>query len=144
MAAPSFLYVEDDDAAFFLLQMAFREADPRIRLLRASDGDQALRFLQRSGTFQDAPRPDLILLDVNLPKRNGLEVLKLLKETEALRAIPVIMFTTSAESSDRETSLALGAQEYVTKPPTLEQFIEVVKALSRFSQESDKNAGAAR
>ncbi len=144
MAARSFLYVEDDDAAFFLMQMALHEADPDIRLFRASDGEQALSFLQGSGPFQNAPRPDLILMDVNLPKRNGLEVLRALKEIKGLGAIPVIMFTTSTAADERETSLALGAQEYVTKPPSLDRFMEVVKAFTRFPEESgEQNAQAA-
>ncbi len=144
MAARSLLYVEDDDAAFFLMKIALGEADSQIQLFRAADGEQALRFLQHSGPFQNAPRPDLIVLDVNLPKRNGLEVLKALKESESLCAIPVIMFTTSAGTSDRETSLALGAEEYVTKPRTLERFMEIVKAFSRFSEDaSDENAKGA-
>lgn len=125
------LYVEDDDGAYFLLEIALREADPEIQLFRASDGEEALAFLRRSESCKDAPRPDLILLDLNLPKRNGFEVLRNLKTTESLRSIPVIVFTTSSRASDRDNSLALGAQQYVVKPPTLDALMEAVKALAR-------------
>jgi chemotaxis family two-component system response regulator Rcp1 len=130
MAARSFLYVEDDDASFVLLQMVLREADPTIQLSRASDGEQAIAMLQNRPPYQSEPRPDLILLDLNLPKKNGLEVLQVVKQDESLRLIPVIMFTTSASRPDREASFALGADRYMTKPRTLELLIDAVKTLA--------------
>ncbi len=130
MAARYFLYVEDDDASFFLLRIALQEADPLIQLGRASDGEQALAFMEKAPPYQNVPRPDLILLDLNLPKKNGWEVLQILKNDESLRSIPVIMFTTSASRRDRETSLALGADEYVTKPKTLDLLLEAVKTFA--------------
>ena len=129
-----FLSIEDDNAAFFLLKMVLKETDPSIQLLRASDGPQALSLLQKSGTQEDARYPDLILLDLNLPKRNGFEVLQDLKNAPSTRSIPVIVFTTSRNADDRDKSLALGAQEYVTKPPSLERFIEVVRAFARIPE----------
>jgi chemotaxis family two-component system response regulator Rcp1 len=126
----SFLYVEDDDASFVLLQMVLREAAPDVRLRRASDGEQALAMLQNRPPYDMEPRPDLILLDMNLPRKNGLEVLQVVKKDESLRFIPVIMFTTSGSGSDREASLALGAEGYVRKPKTLELLIEAVKTFA--------------
>jgi CheY-like chemotaxis protein len=130
MAARSFLYVEDDDASFVLVQIVLGEADPEIRLARACDGEQALAMLQNHSPYEAEPRPDLILLDMNLPKKNGLEVLQVLKKDESLRLIPVIMFTTSGSGRDREASLNLGAQEYVRKPRTLELLIEAVQTFA--------------
>jgi chemotaxis family two-component system response regulator Rcp1 len=130
MAARSFLYVEDDDASFVLLQIVLGEAHPDIRLVRAADGEQALAILQNQPPYEMEPRPDLILLDMNLPRKNGLEVLQLLKKHESIRFIPVIMFTTSGSGPDREASLALGAQAYVRKPRTLELLMEAVKTFA--------------
>jgi CheY-like chemotaxis protein len=125
------LYIEDDDAAYFLVEIALREADPRIELFQASDGEEALAFLRQSGSYEGTPRPDLILLDLNLPKKDGFEVLRSLKASESLRSIPVIVFTTSSRASDRDDSLALGAQEYIVKPPTLNALMEAVKVLAQ-------------
>lgn len=124
------LYVEDDDGAYFLVEFALREADPDIHLFRACDGEEALEFLRRSES-SEAPRPDLVLLDLNLPKKDGLEVLRSLKTNESLCSIPVIVFTTSIRASDRDNSLALGAQDYLVKPPTLDALMEAVKGLAR-------------
>ena len=126
----SFLYVEDDDASFVLFGIALREADPSIRLCRASDGEQALAILQNRPPYESEPRPDLILLDINLPKQNGLEVLQVIKDDKSLCSIPLIVFTTSALTQDLETSLALGASDYVTKPRTLDLLIEAVKTFA--------------
>lgn len=133
MRPRSLLYVEDDDGAYFLLEIALREADPDIHLFRACDGEEALASLGRSDSDEAALRPDLILLDLNLPKKDGFEVLRSLKTTESLRSIPVIVFTTSSRASDRDHSLALGAQEYMVKPPTLDALMEAVKALARWA-----------
>ena len=126
------LYVEDDDAAFLLVQITIEEADLPVQLHRASDGEQALSFLRRTGPYHDAPRPDLILLDLNTPKRNGFEVLREVKASDRLRSIPVIIFSSSSVAADRTTSLALGAEAFVTKPSSLDLFIDAVKStLSR-------------
>jgi two-component system, chemotaxis family, response regulator Rcp1 len=139
----SFLYVEDDDAAFLLLEIVLQEADPGIELFRASDGEQALAFLQKSQPYANAPDPDLIILDVNLPKRDGFDVLRALKGSESFSAIPVIMFTTSANISEREKSLALGADEYVTKPRNLDRLLDVVRGFASHRQGGAKGTGRA-
>lgn len=121
------LYVEDDDATYALVRLIMRDEEPQIRLLRASDGEQALAFLRRSPPFEGMPAPDLILLDWNLPKKNGFELLADLKRSEEFRSIPVVMFTTSSSRTDRNDSLALGAQRFVTKPATFDAFVKAVK-----------------
>lgn len=121
------LYVEDEDAAVFLLETALKEAGIQVQLYRVSDGEQAIAFLQHFGAYEKAPKPDLILLDLNLPRKNGLEVLSEMQSDELLRDIVVIVFTSSALSSDRRKSLALGAREYITKPSSFDGFVEAVK-----------------
>jgi chemotaxis family two-component system response regulator Rcp1 len=121
------LYVEDEDAAVFLLETALKEADIRVQLYRVSDGEQALAFLRCSGAYEKAPKPDLILLDLNLPRKSGLEVLSEMQHDARLRDIIVIVFTSSALSADKRRSLALGAQEYITKPSSFDGFVDAVK-----------------
>jgi len=121
------LYVEDEDAAVFLLETALKEADIQVQLYRVSDGEQALAFLRCSGAYEKAPKPDLILLDLNLPRKSGLEVLSEMQHDVRLRDIIVIVFTSSALSADKRRSLALGAREYITKPSSFDGFVEAVK-----------------
>jgi CheY-like chemotaxis protein len=128
MGPHTILYVEDDDGAFFLARLTLKELIPEPQLLRACDGEQALAILQRVAPYQDAPRPDLILLDVNLPKKNGFEVLSDLKRSESLRTIPVVVFSTSRRQSDISASLALGARDYITKPSSFDLFVEALKS----------------
>lgn len=122
------LYVEDDDAAFFLFRVVAEEAYRNLELHRALDGEQALAFLRRTGPYHNAPRPDLVLLDLNLPKRDGFEVLAEIKATEHLRSIPVIIFSSSSAPADKTRSLALGAESFVNKPSSLELFSEAIKS----------------
>lgn len=121
------LYVEDEDAAVFLLETALKEAGIPVQLYRVSDGEQALAFLRCAGAYEKAPKPDLVLLDLNLPRKNGLEVLSEMQKDESLRGQSVIVFTSSALVADRRKSLALGAQEYITKPSSFDGFVEAVK-----------------
>lgn len=122
------LYVEDEDAAVFLLETALKEAGIQVRLFRVSDGEQALAFLRGSGSYEKAPKPDLILLDLNLPRKNGLEVLAEMQNDHLLRDHHVTVFTSSSLPADKRKSLALGAQEYITKPSSFDGFVEAVKA----------------
>jgi two-component system, chemotaxis family, response regulator Rcp1 len=142
MARRVLLYVEDDDAAFLAMQLTLEEAQAAIELHRAADGEQALAFVRRKTSYEQAPRPDLILLDLNLPKRSGMEVLAELKSDESLRSIPVIMFSSSRREVDQDKSLKLGAQEYVTKPSSLEGFAETVKRAFSLPERARKDAGA--
>lgn len=121
------LYVEDEDAAVFLLETALREAGIAVQLFRVSDGEQALAFLRHSGAYAKAPRPDLILLDLNLPRMTGLEVLSEMQNNGELRSIGVVVFTSSSLAADRKRSLSLGAKEYITKPASFDGFVEAVR-----------------
>ena len=128
------LYVEDEDAAVFLLETALKEADIDVALYRVADGDEALEFLRKTGPFRDVPRPDLVLLDLNLPRRTGLEVLSEMKDSEDLRSLSVVVFTSSSLAVDKRKSMALGAQEYITKPASFDGFVAAVKnACTHFS-----------
>jgi len=132
MREPTLLYVEDEDAAVFLLETALKEAGIRVELYRVSDGEEALAFLQRSGAYEKAPIPDLILLDLNLPRKDGIEVLREIQRDDSLRKIPTVMFTSSALASDRKRSLDSGAQEYITKPSTFDRFLDAVKRVCAY------------
>lgn len=121
------LYVEDEDAAFLLFQTALEAARLEVKLHRATDGEQAIAFLNRTGEFFEYPRPDLIVLDLNLPRKSGLEVLSTIHQSDDLRGIAVVVFTSSSLSSDKSNCLALGARDYITKPFTFDLFVEAVK-----------------
>jgi len=121
------LYVEDEDAAVFLLETALKEAEIDVRLYRVADGDEAIAFLKKTGSYRDMPRPDLVLLDLNLPRRTGLEVLSEMRDSDDLRSLAVVVFTSSSLAIDKRKSLALGAQEYITKPASFDGFVAAVK-----------------
>src|SRR6476619_4918442 len=104
MSVPVMLYVEDEDAAVFLLETALKEMKIDLELYRVSNGEDALAFLNRSGAYRDAPRPELILLDLNLPRKGGLEVLSEIQGNEALRGLSVVVFTSSSLATDRKKS----------------------------------------
>lgn len=126
------LLVEDNAADVRLTIEALREGKVRNRLNVARDGAEALDFLHRRGVHENAPRPDLILLDLNLPKKDGREVLAEIKSTEALKQIPVVVLTTSSAEADVLKSYELHANCYITKPVDLEQFVKVVRSIDDF------------
>ena len=126
------LYVEDEDAAVFLLETALKEMKIDVELRRVSNGEDALAFLNQSGPYRDAPRPDLVLLDLNLPRKGGLEVLAEVQSKETLRDLAVIVFSSSSLATDRKKSLALGAQEYITKPSSFDGFLTAVKTVCAY------------
>lgn len=126
------LLVEDNPGDVRLTTEAFRDARVRNRLHVAIDGVDALAFLRREGRYGDAPRPDLILLDLNLPKRTGREVLEEIKEDKDLKHIPVVILTTSQAERDILESYRLRANAYVTKPVDLEQFLKVIQSIEQF------------
>jgi CheY-like chemotaxis protein len=121
------LYAEDEDAAVFLLEMALREANISLTLHRVSDGEEALDFLHKHGAYVCAPKPDMVLLDLNLPRRSGHEVLSAMREDAELRGLPVVIFTSSSALADRKKSLALGAQMHITKPSSFEGFKDAIQ-----------------
>jgi CheY-like chemotaxis protein len=126
------LLVEDDQGDILMTRDAFEHYKIRNRLHVVSDGEQALQFLRRTGKFRDAPRPGLILLDLNLPRRSGLEVLADLKSDPDLLVIPVVMLTTSQAEEDVLRSYSLHANAYITKPVDFERFIDVVRQIDDF------------
>ncbi len=126
------LLVEDNPGDVRLTIEALHESKVRNTLSVASDGVEALAFLRREGRHRDAPRPDLILLDLNLPKMDGREVLAEIKADGELRTIPVVILTTSRAEQDILKSYNLHANCYITKPVDLDQFITVVKSIEDF------------
>ena len=126
------LLVEDNPGDVRLTKEALKDARVRNRLHVARDGAEAMSFLRKQGPHATAPRPDLVLLDLNLPKRNGREVLADIKGDEALQHIPVVILTTSQAEQDILESYRLRANAYVTKPVDLEQFLKVVSTIEQF------------
>jgi CheY-like chemotaxis protein len=126
------LLVEDNAGDYRLTQEALREGKVYNTLHWAKDGVEALDFLRRRGAHGNAPRPDLVLLDLNLPKKDGREVLSEIKSDESLKTIPVVILTTSQAEEDILKSYHLHANCYVTKPVDLEKFIVVVQSIDRF------------
>jgi CheY-like chemotaxis protein len=126
------LLVEDDPGDVLMTQEAFEHHRIRNPLHVVTDGAAALRFLRREGEQADAPRPALILLDLNLPLMNGREVLAAIKSDEALRSIPVVVLTTSQAEEDIVRSYDLHANAYVTKPVDFTRFMEVIRHIDDF------------
>ncbi len=126
------LLVEDNPGDVRLTQEALKEGKVTNNLHVAMDGEQALQFLRREGQYADAPRPDMILLDLNLPKKDGREVLQEIKEDPNLHKIPVVVLTTSKAEEDICRSYALNCNCYIQKPVDLDQFLDAVKSLQEF------------
>jgi chemotaxis family two-component system response regulator Rcp1 len=126
------LLIEDSPGDVRLTKEAFRESNIPINLHVVIDGVEAMSFLQRDGTYADAPRPDLILLDLNLPKMDGRQVLTCIKEDDRLRTIPTVILTTSDAEVDIVTSYQLKANCYLSKPVQLDAFENLVKSIGDF------------
>ncbi|MEW1837788.1 response regulator [Nonomuraea angiospora] len=126
------LLVEDDQGDILLTKEAFDFNKVRNRLNVVNDGEQAMAFLRNEDGYTDAPRPDLILLDLNLPRMSGMEVLAEVKADAGLRTIPVVILTTSEAEEDILHSYRLHANAYVSKPVDFEQFIRVVRQIDDF------------
>jgi len=126
------LLVEDDDGDVLMTREAFEHHKIRNKLHVVQDGEEALQFLRREGPYADAPRPGLILLDLNLPRRDGREVLAELKADPELRVIPVVVLTTSEAEEDILRSYSLHANAYVSKPVDFDRFIDVIRQIDDF------------
>jgi CheY-like chemotaxis protein len=126
------LLVEDDEGDVLMTKEAFEYHQIQDRLHVVSDGKQALEFLRRTGRYADAPRPGLVLLDVNLPRLSGLEVLAELKRDDRLLTIPVIMLSTSQAEQDILRSYSLHANAYISKPVGFEPFIDAIRQIDSF------------
>jgi len=126
------LLVEDNPGDVRLTQEALKEAKVQNKLHVANDGVEAMEFLRNEGKFKNVPRPDLILLDLNMPRKNGLEVLSEIKGDDDLKKIPVVILTVSKNEEDILKSYSLHANCYITKPVDLIQFLNVVKSIEDF------------
>lgn len=126
------LLVEDDEGDIVLVERALANEDcvPKIHVVK--DGLEALWFLRRSGEYRDAPRPDLILLDLNMPRKDGREVLAEIKQDPVLRSIPVVVLTTSSSEDEIRNIYRLQANCFVTKPLALQAFTERVQDIQKF------------
>ena len=133
MASPfEILLVEDNPGDVLLTQEAFREGRLAHRLSVAEDGEEAMRFLYRQGAYANAPRPDVILLDLNLPKKDGRELLAEIKDDPVLRYIPIIVLTTSDAEQDVWRAYKLHANCYLTKPVDLDDFMRKIRSFEEF------------
>ena len=130
--AVEILLVEDNPADVRLTREVLEDGDNSTHLNVAADGEEAMAFLRREGSYSQSPRPNLVLLDLNLPKKDGREVLEELKRDTDLRRIPVIVLTTSAAESDISRSYQLHANCFITKPLDLDEFFEVVSSIKDF------------
>ena len=126
------LLVEDNPGDARLAQEAIREAQMRNNLSWVIDGVEALTFLRKEGKHREAPRPDLILLDLNLPRKDGREFLAEMKKDERLKRIPVVVLTTSEADEDISRAYRLKANCYITKPAQLHQLVNVIKGIEEF------------
>lgn len=126
------LLVEDNPADVGLVEEAFKDGRLLFHLHVAEDGAVALQFLRREAPFKEAPRPDLILLDLNLPKKDGREVLQEIKQDPVLRKIPVIVLTTSDDEADVHKAYGLHANCYLTKPIDIDAFLAKVRSIEDF------------
>jgi CheY-like chemotaxis protein len=128
------LVVEDSEADIELLREALADSDPDVELDVVRHGEDALSFLRREGEFHAAARPDLVVLDLNLPRMGGFEVLRALREDvdPRLRRLPVVVFSTSAASTDVDRAYDLHASSFVTKPTAFEHYLDAVRTFREF------------
>ena len=129
------LVVDDDDADALMISEALEAAETHAKVERVADGREALDYLRREGRYTEASRPDLILLDLNMPRMDGRETLAAIKTDEQLKAIPVVILTTSGAAPDIVASYQQRANAYVTKPFGLEDFESTVRQIDRFYRE---------
>jgi len=126
------LLVDDNEDDILLTLEAFDLAGAPSAFKTVRDGEEALQYLRREGSFQSVKLPNLVLLDINMPKLNGFEVLDAMKSDSALRRIPVIMLTTSSSSEDILRSYAKGASSFISKPEEFDQFIHLAETFSTY------------
>jgi len=135
------LLVEDNEDDIILIRDSLEHADFKGSIRAVHDGEQALAYLQRKPPYQHVNRPTLILLDINLPKMNGLELLEHLKNESSMKSIPVVMVTTSKNETDIERSFAAGACSYLSKSIIFKEFSETIKAFVKFDKKIFHNGG---
>lgn len=126
------LLVEDNEGDARLAKEALRDSKIRNSMHHVSDGEEAMAFLRREGEFKDAPKPDLVLLDLNLPRKDGREVLAEIKADEDLKRVPVVVLTVSSDDEDVFRAYGLHANCFITKPLDFHQFVKVVRSIEDF------------
>jgi two-component system, chemotaxis family, response regulator Rcp1 len=126
------LLVEDNPADARLTQEALREGNNQNKLHHVKDGVEALQFMRREGAYADAPTPDVVILDLNMPRKDGRQVLAEMKQDPKLRLIPAVVLTTSEAEADIQQSYELNANCYITKPVDLDKFINIVRTIEAF------------
>jgi CheY-like chemotaxis protein len=134
------LVAEDNPADVYLLKEALNLEGKEVELLVVSDGEQALDYVQRQGGFENAVIPDLIVLDLNLPKSDGSDVLRCIRESPDYTGVPVVVLTSSDSPKDRKVIEALGANCFITKPSDLDDFMSLGRTLIGFSRASTASA----
>lgn len=130
--AVEILLVEDNPGDARLTFEALKDASVANRIHHVVDGEQAMAFLRKQGPYAEVPTPDIVLLDLNLPRKNGREVLTEMKSDSVLKVIPVVTLTTSSAHEDVKTCYSLGANAYIVKPVEFDQFLSVVKSFESF------------
>lgn len=135
MRSLQILVVDDDDADALMIAEVLTATEAESHVDRVTDGREALDYLRRLEPFAEASRPDLILLDLNMPRMDGRETLAAIKSDDGLKAIPVVILTTSGAAPDIDSSYAHRANAYVTKPFSLDDFEETVRQIDRFYRE---------
>ena len=135
MRSLEILVVDDDDADALMISEALESSAGEVTVQRVADGREALDYLRREGAYPDASRPDLILLDLNMPRMDGRETLAAIKSDDRLKAIPVVILTTSGAEPDITSSYQHRANAYVTKPFGLDEFEATVRTIDRFYRE---------
>jgi CheY-like chemotaxis protein len=123
------LHVEDEEAVAYLFRAAVEEAGVAIETERVANGEEALKFLRNTTPYENASTPDLVVLDLNLPRVDGWAVLNAMQEDSALRTIPVAILSTTGSQSDKKRAMAAGARRYITKPDTFEGLIDIVRSM---------------
>jgi CheY-like chemotaxis protein len=126
------LVAEDNPADVYLLREALSQHPAQVELVVVVDGEEALDYIDKRGRFSDAPKPDLFVLDLNLPKSDGNDVLRRIREKPELNSIPVVVLTSSDSPRDRNVAASLGAASFLTKPSDLDQFLALGGKLLEF------------
>jgi CheY-like chemotaxis protein len=138
------LVAEDNPADVYLLKEAFSLQGAEVDIVVVGDGEQALEYVQKHGSTSDAPIPDLIVLDLNLPKSDGSDVLRCIRESREYAGVPVVVLTSSDSPRDRKTIESLGASCFITKPSDLDAFLALGRTLMSFAGAPITNPEAAR
>ncbi|PVX23105.1 MAG: response regulator [Candidatus Bathyarchaeum sp.] len=126
------LLVDDSPDDIMIAKRAFAKCEIRNKVYVTEDGEEAIHFVRKEGRFKDAPTAGLVMLDLNMPKVDGFEVLKIIKGDEKLKIIPIIVLTSSSRSEDIDLAYKLGANSFIVKPAAFEDFIEAVMEIKRY------------